>query len=121
MLQGAGGKGVSEIVKSGGGAARPLQYGGQLLPHRGGVQRGVLFLRGWEHPVGTDALPVLCQDLQDGGGQENAPTGGTGLGLGDRQLPLDALNLPLYSQGASPEIQIIPPEGQDLAPAQAGG
>lgn len=55
-----------------------------------------------------------------GGGQENAPTGGTGLGLGDRQLPLDALNLPLYSQGASPEIQIIPPEGQDLAPAQAG-
>lgn len=55
-----------------------------------------------------------------GGGQENAPTGGTGLGLGDRQLPLDALNLPLYSQGASPEIQIIPLEGQDLAPAQAG-
>ena len=49
MLQGAGGKGVSEIVKSGGGAARPFQYGGQLLPHRGGVQRGVLFLRGWEH------------------------------------------------------------------------
>ena len=40
--------------------------------------------------------------------------------MGERQLPLDALNLPLYSQGASPEIQIIPPEGQDLAPAQAG-
>ena len=38
----------------------------------------------------------------------------------DHQFPLDALNLPLYSQGASPEIQIIPPEGQDLAPAQAG-
>ena len=31
------------------------------------------------------------------------------------------MDLPLHSQGAGTEIQIVPLEGQDLAPAQAGG
>ena len=31
------------------------------------------------------------------------------------------MDLPLHSQGAGAEIQVIPLEGQDLAPAQAGG
>ena len=34
---------------------------------------------------------------------------------------MDALDLPLYPQSAGEEVQVIPPEGQDLPPAQAGG
>src|SRR5699024_7333594 len=68
------------------------------------------------HPPGGDALPVLFQYLQDRCGQENAPAGGPGLGLGDHQFSPDTLDLPLYSQHPSPEIQIVPLEGQDLAP-----
>ena len=62
---------------------------------------------------------TLCR--YDRCGQENAPAGGPGLGLGDHQFSPDTLDLPLYSQHPSPEIQIVPLEGQDLAPAQAGG
>lgn len=96
MLQGVGGEGMAEVVEADVFASCPFQHLGQLLSYRCRVQGGVLLFGGWEHPAGVAALPIPEQDVENGAGENQASAGGFGLGLGDHQLLVDALHLPLY-------------------------
>ena len=44
------------------------------------------------------ALPVVPQNAENSGWQEDTPAGTPGFGACDRQFPADALHLPLYPQ-----------------------
>ena len=112
---------MPQIVKADVLAVCPVQNLGQLLPDGGRVQWGVLLFRRGEHPPGTDDLPVVSQDTQNGGRQDDAPTRALRLRGGDHKFSAHPLDLPLDPKCSCAEIQIIPLEGQDLAPAQAGG
>ena len=118
VFQRVGGEGMPQVVKADVLAVRPIQNLGQLLPDGGRVQWGVLLFRRREHPPGTDALPVVSQDTQNGGWQDDAPTRALCLRGGDHQFPAHPLDLPFDPQYSCAEIQVIPLEGQDLAPAQ---
>ena len=63
---------------------------------------------------------VTLQNIQDRPRQNHASAGGFRFGLGDYQFSLDSLHLPLHSQRSGPEVQVVPLQGQDLTPAQAG-
>ena len=87
---------MAEVVESDVFASCSFQYLGQLLSYRCRVQGGVLLFWGGEHPAGVAALPIPEQDVEDGAGEDQASAGGLGFGLGDHQLFVDALHLPLY-------------------------
>lgn len=96
-------------------------YGLELLPDGGGVQRGDLFYRRGKHPPGADGFLVCLEHIQPWGREKHRPIARPGLGRGYHQFASDPVNLPLHPKGAGTEIQIVPLEGQDLAPAPAGG
>ena len=121
VLQGGGGKGVPQIMEPQTPALRPLQYRLEPLSDGGRVHGGVLLHGRGEHPPGVDALLIGLEHVQDRGGEEHGPITRSGLGQGHHQFAPHPVDLPLHPQSAGPEIQVAPPEGQDLAPAQAGG
>ena len=59
------------------------------------------------------------EHTQHQGRKEHCPV--TCLGRGRHQFSFDPVNLTHHPQGAGAEIQVIPLECQNLAPAQAGG
>ena len=88
----------------------------------GRVQRGVLLDRRGEHPPGVYALPVLFQNVQKRRRQADRADGGSRFGLGDQKTvllcPVDLLGDLQLSRF---QIQVIPLEGQQFSPPQAGG
>lgn len=66
-------------------------------------------------------LPTVFQDVQDWRWKDDAPAGGSGLGLGDRQFSPDPLHLPLDAQFFGLEVQIVPLECQQLPTPQTSG
>ena len=121
VFQGGGSEGMPQIMEPQAPALRPLQYRLEPLSDGGRVQRGVLFHRGGEHPSGVNGFSVCLEYMQHRSGEKDRPVARLGLGRGYHQFSLDPVDLPLHSQGAGAEIQVIPLEGQDLAPAPAGG
>ena len=87
---------MAEVVEADVFASCPFQHLGQLFAYCRRVQGGVLLFWGGEHPFGVAALPIPEQDVENGAGEDQASAGDFGLGLGDHQLFVDALYLPLH-------------------------
>lgn len=121
VLQRGGGEGVPEIVEPEALTLRPLQHCLEPFPDGGRIHGGILLDRGGEHPAGMNGLLVIPEYLQHRGWEEYRPIVGPGLGWRGHQFAPYPVNLPLYPQRPGAEVQVPPLEGQDLAPAQAGG
>ena len=80
VLQGVGGKGMTQVVKPQMLTPSPFQHSGQLFPYRRRVQGRIRFLRRREHPAGGAAFPVPRQNIQDRPRQDHTPAGGSGFG-----------------------------------------
>ena len=88
----------------------------------GRVQRRVFLDRRGEHPPGIYALPVLFQNGQERRRQADRADRGLRLGLGDQESILFC-TVDLFGnlQLSVFKVQVIPLEGQQFSPAQAGG
>ena len=101
--------------------SRVFQDGLEALPNSGGVEGRVLLCRGREHPAGLRLLVVFFQHSQQGWGQDDGTQGGFRLGRRHHQLAVSPVDLALDAKHPSFDVQIVPLEGQHLAPAQARG
>lgn len=108
---------VTKVVEADIFALRPLQNGLQPLSDSGGIPRGVVFKRGGEHPFGVSDFPIFPENGQDRSREDHASVARLGFGRGDYQFSPDAVDLPLHPELPSAEVQIIPLQGADLAPA----
>ena len=64
---------------------------------------------------------VALEHIQNRGGEKHGPVARLGFGRRHYQFALYPVYLPFYPQRPGAEVQVIPMERQDLAPAQAGG
>ena len=108
-------------MKSDGLAPGPLQNDLEPLAHIAGVDGLVRLDPRREHQIREDAFFILCQHLQHSGRQDNGAVGRLGLGLADDQLPAHWTDLLVDAEFPRGEVQIVPPEGQQLTPAHPGG
>ena len=111
---------MAQIVKSDGLAPGTFQNDLEPLAHIAGVDGLVRLDPRWEHQVREDALFVLRQHLQHSGRQDDGAVGRLGLGFTDDQFSAHRTDLPVDTERSRGEVQIIPPEGQQLAPAHPG-
>ena len=100
---------------------RSLQNDLQPLSDGGGISGRIRVNRRGEHPAGGYRFLICFEDSEDRRREDNAAIGCFRLGWRDYQFSLDPVNLPLNPEFPSTEVQIIPLEGADLTPAQAGG
>ena len=121
VLQGQGGKSVAQVMKSYPFAPCPLQNYLQSLADIAGINRLLRLGAGREHQFREDTLFVLRQQLHHGGRQDNGAVGRLGLGFADNEFATHGIDLFVNVQFSGGKIQVIPPEGQQLAPAHAGG
>ena len=62
---------------------------------------------------------VALEHIQNRGGEKHGPVARLGFGRRHYQFALYPVYLPFYPQRPGAEVQVIPMERQDLAPAQA--
>ena len=120
VLQGGGREGMAEVVEPNIFAPGPLQGLFHFVVDALRVH-GTGAAGGGEQPLGVRPLPEGFKDVHYRRGQDHRPVGAFRLGLGDLKRAVHVNGLTLDVQGASLEIQIIPLEGADLAPAHARG
>ena len=99
----------------------PLQNDLEALAHIAGVNGLVRLDPRREHQVREDAFFVLRQHLQHGGRENDGAVGRLGLGLADDQLPAHRTDLLVDPELSRVEVEVIPPERQQLTPAHSGG
>ena len=120
VLQGGGGKGVTEVVEPNILASGPLQglfhFAVDALRVHGAGAAG-----GGKQPLGVRPLPEGFKDVHHRRGQDHRPVGAFRLGLGNLKRAVHVYGLALDVQGAGFEIQIIPLEGTDFSPAHPRG
>ena len=98
----------------------PLQDDVEPFEHCAGVHGHPFFHGGGEHPPGVHPLPVLPQYLHHAGRQDQSADGGACFRDAHLELPLHLVDLLVHGQGPGLEVQVVPLEGQQFAPAQAG-
>ena len=98
----------------------PLQNDLEPPAHRSRRHGYVLFDRRGEHPPGVPRLPICPQDLHHAGRQDQPADGGAGLRDAHLELSLHLVDLLVHGQGPGLEVQVVPLEGQQFAPPQAG-
>ena len=120
--QGGGGEGVAEIMEPYLFTLGVFQDQVEPLPDGPRINGAVLLHRGGKHPAGIHSLPVFKQDRQHGRRQNDGADGGFRLGLRDQEtVLLGAVDLLCDMQLPGFLVQILPLEGQQLSPPQAGG
>lgn len=119
-LQGQGGESVPQIVKSDSLTPGPLQNDLEPPSHRARCHGHVLFDRRGEHPPGVHRLLILPQHLHHAGRQDQSADGGAGFRDTHLELSLHLVDLLVHGQGPGLEVQVVPLEGQQFAPPQAG-
>ena len=121
MFQRNRGKCVSKIVKAYFFAPSPLQNGLQSLSDSGWISGRALVDRGGEHPFRRHGFLVCFKNIEGRGRKNDTPVGCFGFGRGDYQLSSGPVDLPLHPEFPGAEVEVVPLEGADFAPTQAGG
>ena len=98
-----------------------LQNQLQSVVDRTGVERHILIYRRREHPAGVHCFLILLQHRHHGGRQDDLADGVLRLGRADLKLAPHIVDLLVHGQGPGFEIQVVPLEGQQFAPAKASG
>ena len=93
----------------------------QSTAHHAGRDGAVLLHRGREHPTGVHRLFVLPQHCHHSRRQDDLADGVLRLGCADLKLPPHIVDLLVHIQHAGFEVQVIPLQCHEFAPAQAGG
>ena len=98
-----------------------LQNELQSAPHHARCNGTVLLHRRREHPAGIHRLFVLPQHCHHRGRQDDLSDGVFRLGRADLKLAPHIVDLLVHIQHAGFEVQVVPLQRHELAPAQAGG
>ena len=114
-------EGVAQIMKSNMLASCVLQNELQSTAHHAGRNGAVLLHRGREHPARVYRLFVLPQYRHHGGRQDDLADGVLRLRRADLKLAPHIVDLLVHIQHAGLEVEVIPLQRHELAPAQAGG
>ena len=120
VLQGHGGEGVAQVVEANVLAVGPLKGLFQFAIDALRIDGRVLLDRRREHPAGVRPLLQLLQDLPHSGRQNHDPVGAFRLRLGEVQAAVHVDHLALDVQLSAAEVQIVPLQRADLAPAHTG-
>ena len=99
----------------------PFQNHLEPLADIAGVDGLVRLDAGGEHQFREDALFILRQQLHHGRRQDDGAVGRPGFGFADDQLAAHGADLLVDAQFPDGEVQVLPPEGQQFAPAHTGG
>ena len=92
----------------------------QSTAHHAGRDGAVLLHRGREHPTGVHRLFVLPQHCYHSRRQDDLADGVLRLGRADLKLAPHIVDLLVHIQHAGLEVEVIPLQRHQLAPAQAG-
>ncbi len=95
----------------------PLEDPGQGFPAGRGITRGILFDRRGEHPAGIYIFSVFSQDGHNGCREDNGSDGSLRFG---NALPVRRVDLPLNAKLSRREVEILPPESDQLSAPQSG-
>lgn len=121
VLQCQGCEGVAQIMKSN--MLAPCMFQDELQSaayYAGGD--GAIFLHwGREHPAGVHRLFVLPQHCYHSRRQDDFTDGVLRLGRADLKLTPHVVDLLVHIQHAGFEVQVIPLQRHELAPAQTSG
>ena len=121
VLQRQGCEGVAQIMEAHMLTACVFQDELQSAAHHAGRDGAVLLHRGREHPTGVHRLFVLPQHCHHSRRQDDLADGVLRLGCADLKLPPHIVDLLVHIQHAGFEVQVIPLQCHEFAPAQAGG
>ena len=111
---------MAQIVKAYMLAPSVFQDELQSAPYHAGGDGAVLLHRGREHPAGVHRLFVLPQHRHHGGRQDDFADRVLRLGRADLKLAPHIVDLLVHIQHTGFEVQVIPLQRHELAPAQAG-
>ena len=117
MFQTCGAKYMSQIMESNLFTPSSLQNDLQPFSDGGGISGRIFADRGREHPSGGYRLIICFEDTEDRRRENNATIGGFCLGWRDYQFSLNPVDLPLDPEFSGAEVQVVPLQGADLAPA----
>ena len=112
---------VAQVMESHMLASCVLQNELQSAPHHARCNGTVLLHRRREHPAGIHRLFVLPQHCHHRGRQDDLSDGVFRLGRADLKLAPHIVDLLVHIQHAGFEVQVVPLQRHELAPAQAGG
>ena len=93
----------------------------QSAAHHAGCNGAVLLYWRREHPAGVHCFLILLQHRHHGGRQDDLADGVFRLGRADLKLTTHIVDLLVHIQYAGFEVQVVPLQRHELAPAQAGG
>lgn len=119
VLQRQRGESVPQIVKADGGQLRPLQHPVQHMADA--VRRNRSAAGRGEHILTDPALLHLLQHFHRILGDGDVPVGVLGFKRDFFYLSVDPGNLPFDMDHAVGEVDVLPLQSEQLAPAQAGG
>ena len=114
-------EGMTQIMKSNMLAPCVFQDELQSAPHHAGCDGAVLLHRRRKHPAGIHRLFILPQHLNYRRRQDNLADRVLRLWRADLKLAPHIVDLLVHIQYAGFEVQVIPLQRHQLAPAQAGG
>ena len=114
-------EGVAQIMKSNMLASCVLQNELQSAAHYAGGDGAFLLHWGREHPARVHCFFVLTQHRHHRRRQDDLADGVLRLGRADLKLAPHIVDLFVHIQYASLEVQVVPLQRHELAPAQAGG
>ena len=112
---------MAQIVESNLFTPSPLQNDLQPLSDGGGISGRIFADRGGEYPAGCYCFLICFEDTKDRRRENDATIGCLCLGWRDDQFSFDPVDLSLNPEFPGAEVQVIPLEGADLTPTQAGG
>ena len=112
---------VTQVMKSNMFTPCVFQDELQSAAHYVGRDGTVLLHRGREHPARVHGLFVLPQHRYHSRRQDDLADGILRLGRADLKLAPHVVDLFAHIQHAGFEVQVIPLQRHELAPAQAGG